>query len=80
MSSGVVPRRRTCRAASTKRFFGYSDNTNPHLFLWNLGLVSYLGSSLMVQFGWPVTIHPVSRQSLGAAWGGSLRHRASETP
>jgi hypothetical protein len=58
MSSGVFPRRRTCWAASTKRFFGYSDNTNLHLFLWNLGLVSYLGGSIMAQFGWPVTIHP----------------------
>jgi len=26
--------------ASPKPFFGYSDNTNLHLFLWNLGLVS----------------------------------------
>ena len=27
-------------AASPKPFFGYSDNTNLHLFLWNLGRVS----------------------------------------
>jgi hypothetical protein len=38
-------------AAHPKPFFGYSDNTNLHLFLWNLGLVSYLGGSVMVQFG-----------------------------
>jgi muramoyltetrapeptide carboxypeptidase LdcA involved in peptidoglycan recycling len=53
--------------AHPKPFFGYSDNTNLHLFLWNLGLVSYLGGSIMVQFGWPVAMHPVSRQSLERA-------------
>jgi muramoyltetrapeptide carboxypeptidase LdcA involved in peptidoglycan recycling len=53
--------------AGPKPFFGYSDNTNLHLFLWNLGLVSYLGGSVMVQFGWPVAMHPVSRQSLERA-------------
>jgi muramoyltetrapeptide carboxypeptidase LdcA involved in peptidoglycan recycling len=53
--------------ARPKPFFGYSDNTNLHLLLWNLGLVSYLGGSVMVQFGWPVAMHPVSRQSLERA-------------
>ena len=52
---------------SPKPFFGYSDNTNLHLFLWNLGLVSYYGGSVMVQLGWPVAMHPVSRQSLERA-------------
>jgi isopenicillin N synthase-like dioxygenase len=42
--------------ASPKPFFGYSDNTNLHRFLWNLGLVSHLGGSIMVQFGWPVAM------------------------
>jgi muramoyltetrapeptide carboxypeptidase LdcA involved in peptidoglycan recycling len=61
--------------ASPKPFFGYSDNTNLHLFLWNLGLVSYLGGSIMVQFGWPVAMQPVSRRSLERAMftGGSYR-------
>jgi muramoyltetrapeptide carboxypeptidase LdcA involved in peptidoglycan recycling len=54
-------------AASPKPFFGYSDNTNLHLFLWNLGLVSYLGGSVMVQFGWPVAMAPASRLSLQRA-------------
>jgi muramoyltetrapeptide carboxypeptidase LdcA involved in peptidoglycan recycling len=54
-------------AASPKPFFGYSDNTNLHLFLWNLGLVSYLGGSVMVQFGWPVAMEPTSRLSLQRA-------------
>jgi muramoyltetrapeptide carboxypeptidase LdcA involved in peptidoglycan recycling len=53
--------------ANPKPFFGYSDNTNLHLLLWNLGLVSYYGGSIMVQFGWPVAMHPVSRQSLERA-------------
>ena len=54
-------------AAHPKPFFGYSDNTNLHLFLWNLGLVSYYGGSVMVQFGWPVAMHPISRQALERA-------------
>lgn len=33
-----------------KIFMGYSDCTNLHLFLWNLGLVSYYGGAVMVQF------------------------------
>ena len=41
-----------------------------HLFLWNLGLVSYLGGSVMVQFGWPVAMHAVGRRSLEAAMFG----------
>jgi muramoyltetrapeptide carboxypeptidase LdcA involved in peptidoglycan recycling len=54
-------------SAHPKPFFGYSDNTNLHLFLWNLGLVSYLGGAVMVQFGWPAAMHPVSRRSLERA-------------
>jgi muramoyltetrapeptide carboxypeptidase LdcA involved in peptidoglycan recycling len=54
-------------AASPKPFFGFSDNTNLHLYLWNLGLVSYLGGSVMVQFGWPVAMEPTSRLSLQRA-------------
>lgn len=37
-------------AANPKVFMGYSDCTNLHLFLWNLGIVSYYGGSIMVQF------------------------------
>jgi muramoyltetrapeptide carboxypeptidase LdcA involved in peptidoglycan recycling len=53
--------------ARPKPFFGYSDNTNLHLLLWNLGLVSYLGGSVMVQFGRPVAMEPTSRVSLERA-------------
>jgi muramoyltetrapeptide carboxypeptidase LdcA involved in peptidoglycan recycling len=51
-------------AAHPKPFFGYSDNNNLNLFLWNLGLVSYQGGAIMVQFGRPVAMHPVTRDSL----------------
>src|SRR5579859_2236193 len=33
-------------AAHPKAFFGYSDNTNLHIFLGNLGLASYYGGSI----------------------------------
>ncbi len=41
-----------------KPFFGYSDNTNLHILLWNLGIVSYYGGSIMVQFGRGGVMHP----------------------
>ncbi|MGW1767041.1 S66 peptidase family protein [Streptomyces sp. NPDC002073] len=50
-----------------KPFFGYSDNTNLLVFLWNLGIVGYHGGSVMVQFGRPGAIHPVTAESLRAA-------------
>jgi muramoyltetrapeptide carboxypeptidase LdcA involved in peptidoglycan recycling len=33
-----------------KPFTGYSDNTNVSQFLWNIGIPSYYGGALMVQF------------------------------
>lgn len=33
-----------------KMFLGLSDNTNLHLYLWNLGIISYYGGSLMQQW------------------------------
>jgi muramoyltetrapeptide carboxypeptidase LdcA involved in peptidoglycan recycling len=54
-------------SASPKPFFGYSDNTNLHLFLWNLGLVSYHGGAVMVEFARPGAVHPTTRRSLEAA-------------
>jgi muramoyltetrapeptide carboxypeptidase LdcA involved in peptidoglycan recycling len=53
--------------ANPKPFFGYSDNINLLLYLWNLGLVSYHGGALMVQFGRPGAIHPVTRHTLQLA-------------
>ncbi len=37
-------------SANPKVFMGYSDNTNIHLFLWNLEIISYYGGSIMTQF------------------------------
>lgn len=36
--------------ANPKIFMGYSDCTNIHLFLWNLGIISYYGGAVMTQF------------------------------
>jgi muramoyltetrapeptide carboxypeptidase LdcA involved in peptidoglycan recycling len=36
--------------ANPKPFFGFSDNTHLHNFLWNLGIPSYYGGSLMTQY------------------------------
>jgi len=35
---------------NVKPFFGFSDNTHLHNFLWNLGIPSYYGGSIMGQF------------------------------
>ncbi|MBS0625176.1 MAG: LD-carboxypeptidase [Verrucomicrobia bacterium] len=36
--------------ANPKIFMGYSDCTNLHLLLWNLGIISYYGGAIMTQF------------------------------
>jgi muramoyltetrapeptide carboxypeptidase LdcA involved in peptidoglycan recycling len=54
-------------ADNPKPFLGYSDNTNLHLLLWNLGLVSYHGGVVMVEFGRPGAMNPVTRLSLQRA-------------
>lgn len=36
-----------------KPFVGYSDNTNISHYLWNLGIPSYYGGAIMVQFAMP---------------------------
>lgn len=53
-------------SANPKIFMGYSDCTNLHLFLWNLGLVSYYGGAVMTQFAMggemhPYTIHAIQK-------------------
>src|SRR5262245_6587626 len=60
--------------ASPKPFFGYSDSTNLHVFLWNLGLVAYHGGAVMVQFGRPGSMHPATRAALEQAL---FRHGAN---
>jgi muramoyltetrapeptide carboxypeptidase LdcA involved in peptidoglycan recycling len=38
-----------------KPFFGYSDNTNLLLYLWNLGVIGFHGGSTMVTLRGPDT-------------------------
>ncbi|MFF1359625.1 S66 peptidase family protein [Streptomyces sp. NPDC058297] len=58
---------RTLLRANPKPFFGYSDNTNLLLFLRNLGIVGYHGGTVMVEFGRPGAMHPMTADSLRAA-------------
>ncbi len=53
--------------AHPKPFLGYSDNTNLHVLLWNLGIVSYYGGSIMVQFGRGGSMHPYTVEYLRRA-------------
>jgi muramoyltetrapeptide carboxypeptidase LdcA involved in peptidoglycan recycling len=57
--------------ANPKPFFGYSDCTNLLAHLWNLGIVGYHGGSVMVEFGRPGALNPVTEASLRAALFGS---------
>jgi muramoyltetrapeptide carboxypeptidase LdcA involved in peptidoglycan recycling len=54
-------------AANPKPFFGYSDNTNLLIYLWNAGVVGYHGGSVMYHLGRPVAMHPLSRASFETA-------------
>lgn len=36
--------------SNPKIFMGYSDCTNLHLYLWNLGIISFYGGAVMTQF------------------------------
>lgn len=47
-----------------KPFFGYSDNTHLHNFLWNLGIPSYYGGGIMNQFGMNVAMHDLTKNSI----------------
>jgi muramoyltetrapeptide carboxypeptidase LdcA involved in peptidoglycan recycling len=40
--------------ANPKPFFGFSDNTHVHNFLWRLGVPSYYGGSVMTQIALPL--------------------------
>lgn len=54
-------------AANPKPFFGYSDCTNLHLFLWNLGIVSYYGGSVMSQFAMQGAMHEYTIKAIKLA-------------
>jgi len=53
--------------ANPKPFFGYSDNTNLHNFLWRLGIPSFYGGSTMVQLGMPGAMLDYTVRSLRQA-------------
>jgi muramoyltetrapeptide carboxypeptidase LdcA involved in peptidoglycan recycling len=66
--------------ANPKPFFGYSDNTNLLVYLWNLGIVGYHGGSVMVELGRPGAMHPLTVQSLRCALFGSGEYELTPAP
>ncbi len=62
-----------------KPFFGYSDNTHLHNFLWSLGIPSYYGGGVMNQFGMNVQMFDMTVNSIKKALfeGGELELMAS---
>lgn len=54
-------------SANPKIFMGYSDNTNLHLFLWNLGIISYYGGAIMTQFAMGGGMHDYTINSIKKA-------------
>lgn len=54
-------------ATNPKPFFGLSDNTNLHNYLWNLGMVSYQGGTVMTMLGRGGALNPHSEESFRAA-------------
>lgn len=54
-------------SANPKIFMGYSDCTNLHLFLWNLGIISYYGGSIMTQFAMGGGMHEYTVNSIKRA-------------
>ena len=53
--------------ANPKAFFGYSDNTNLLVYLWNLGITGFYGGSTMVHLARPGRLHPTSLESMRRA-------------
>jgi muramoyltetrapeptide carboxypeptidase LdcA involved in peptidoglycan recycling len=53
--------------ANPKPFFGYSDNTNLLVYLWNTGVVGFHGGSVMCEFGRPGAMDPLTAGALRAA-------------
>ena len=54
-------------SSNPKIFLGYSDNTNLHLFLWNLGIISYYGGAVMTQFAMGGGMHEYTTDSIKRA-------------
>ena len=49
------------------RFYGWSDNTNLALFLWNQGVVSYYGGSTLTEYAMDGAMFDYTREYLGRA-------------
>ena len=47
------------------RFYGWSDNTNLALFLWNQGIVSYYGGSTLLEYAMDGEMFEYTRDYLG---------------
>lgn len=50
-----------------KPFFGFSDNTHLHNYLWNLGIPSFYGGAVMTQYAMQRAMHGLTADSLKAA-------------
>ncbi|MCW2794155.1 MAG: peptidase [Nocardioides sp.] len=57
--------------ANPKPFFGISDNTNLHHFLFDLGIVSFYGGTVMTTLGRGGAMNPHAEESFAAAFLGS---------
>lgn len=49
------------------RFYGWSDNTNIALFLWNLGIISYYGGSTLLEYAMDGEMFSYTEEYLGRA-------------
>ena len=52
---------------SPKPFFGFSDNTHLHNYLWSLGIPSYYGGAIMTQFAMQGAMTDITINSLNRA-------------
>lgn len=53
--------------ANPKPFFGFSDNTHLHNFLWNLGIPSYYGGAILTQFAMQGSMHKETKDYISHA-------------
>ncbi|HEX7538470.1 MAG TPA: LD-carboxypeptidase, partial [Dermatophilaceae bacterium] len=53
--------------ANPKAFFGYSDDTNLLVYLWNLGIIGFYGGSTMVHLARPGRPHPTTMDAMRRA-------------
>lgn len=63
-----------------KPFFGFSDNTHLHNYLWALGIPSYYGASIMTQYAMQDGMHKLTVEFLEHAFfdNGEFELRASD--